>query len=86
MENCEALKFVAFENDSKMRQIESSAFLLSGLNTVVIPASVEVMNNNCSSDCRAFVSIIFENESKLQGIGADVFSLSRLKSTFINAW
>jgi hypothetical protein len=63
--NCQSLASITFESDSKLQQIEESAFAESGLTTIEVPASVEVLCNRCFFNYR-LTSITVELNSKLK--------------------
>jgi hypothetical protein len=66
---------------------ESEAFLsCSSLKSICIPASVEVLGENCLANCRSLSRLTLESTSKLQRIEAAAFSsCSQLKSICIPA-
>jgi hypothetical protein len=67
------LTSVAFESDLKLQRIEKSAFPQSGLTSIHIPASVEVLCERCFSDCESLTSVTFELHSKLREVGVNSF-------------
>jgi hypothetical protein len=46
------------------------------LETIEIPASVEVLSKSCFSSCESLTSVTFESNSKLREVGADCFERS----------
>jgi hypothetical protein len=56
---------------------------MSGLISIVIPSSIEVLCKSCFSECKSLSSIIFESGSHLQGIEAYAFSMSDLISIIL---
>jgi hypothetical protein len=66
-------------------QIGTGAFSGSGLKSIFISASVEVISDECFSNCNSLESVTFKTESKLQQIGTRAFSENGLKSIFIPA-
>jgi hypothetical protein len=78
-----SVESIIFENDSKLIRIDESAFSHSGLKSIIIPSSVEILCQSCFRYCRSLESIIFENDSKLIRIGELAFSESGLKSIII---
>jgi hypothetical protein len=77
------IKFVTFENDSKLTRIEESAFRGCGLKSIIIPSSVVNLCNSCFCSCESLESVIFDNESKLIEIAESAFSYSGVKSIVI---
>jgi hypothetical protein len=63
---------------SRLQQIEVHAFAGTGLKSVTIPSSVEVIGDFCFSGCRSLREIIFEAGSRLRQIGDRVFSGTKL--------
>jgi hypothetical protein len=55
-------------------RIEREAFWGSGLNAIVIPSSVEVIESYCFQDCNSLHSITFELMSRLRQIDRDAFT------------
>jgi hypothetical protein len=58
-----------------LQRIEESAFAESGLTSLVLPASVEVLCKNC----RSLTFAIFESDSKLRKVAADSFAQAPLR-------
>jgi hypothetical protein len=56
---------------------------MSGLKSIIIPSSVEVLGEFCFSNCHSLSSITFESDSHLQRIEKSAFSSSGLKSIVI---
>jgi hypothetical protein len=78
---------LTLEPGSKLVRIEAGAFArLSSLKSILIPASVESLGDECFYECRSLSSVTFESESKLVRIEARAFArLSNLKSISIPA-
>jgi hypothetical protein len=71
---CSWLSSLSFESGSKLRRIEARAFSdCSELQSICIPASVEILCVCCFSRCLSLSSLSFEPESKLSQIEANVF-------------
>jgi hypothetical protein len=66
--NCESLTSITFESNSKLERIEESAFTMSRLTTIQVPASVEVLCKFCFYNCESLTSVTFESNSQLQRI------------------
>jgi hypothetical protein len=82
------LESIEFDNGSNLIRIEESAFSSSGLKSIVIPSSVEILGKSCFGHCQSLESIIFENDSKLVRIEEEAFyhaqfGIHRLKSIVI---
>jgi hypothetical protein len=54
---------VIFDSGSQLAQIENSTFCESGLEQIVIPASVIVLNKSSLSRCVPLESVNFESGS-----------------------
>jgi hypothetical protein len=63
----------------------SLAFSDTRLKSIVVPASVEVIDTHAFSECESLESVVFQTGSVLQKIGEDAFQLSRLKNLVIPA-
>jgi predicted DsbA family dithiol-disulfide isomerase len=63
-----------------LQRIEESAFAWSGLKTIQIPSSVEVLCKSCFLNCTSLESVVFESGSKLQRIEESSFAHSGLKT------
>jgi hypothetical protein len=77
------LTAVTFESGSRLERIEKSAFLRSGLQSIVIPSSVIVFSESSFSWCKSLESGIFETGSRLERIENSAFEFSGLKSIVI---
>jgi hypothetical protein len=66
-----------------LNRMEESAFASSGLKSIIIPSSVEILCKSCFASCESLESVLFENDSKLQRIGEAAFYTSGLKSIII---
>jgi hypothetical protein len=80
-----SLPSVTFESNSKLHRIDESAFGWSGLKTIEIPASVEVVCKSCFYECKSLTSVTFESNSKLQRIEESAFAESDLRTIEIPA-
>jgi hypothetical protein len=69
----ENTEVAVFESDSKLRRLWTGAFSASGLISVFIPSSVEVIGSGCFSWCKSLISIIFESGSGITRIEDDAF-------------
>jgi hypothetical protein len=67
------LSSIVFESDSHLQRIEGLAFSASGLTSIVIPSSVEVLCKCCFAECYSTESITFMNDSKLARIESRAF-------------
>jgi hypothetical protein len=81
--NCQSLSSISFENDSRLKCIESYAFHDSALKLITIPRNVEILCPSCFYSCRSLSSISFENDSRLKHIESYTFCFSGVKSTTI---
>jgi hypothetical protein len=83
---CSGLSSLAFEGGSRLKRIEAEALShCSGLKSICIPASVEILCAGCFYWSR-LSSLTFEAESKLKEIEVNVFSMcSSLRSLSIPA-
>jgi hypothetical protein len=70
---CKSLGSVTFESGSALREIGPRAFLDSGLVSMSIPASVEVIGKSAFNVCGSLESVTFEAGSVLREIGEDAF-------------
>jgi hypothetical protein len=77
------LKFIAFESNSRLTQIESELFSFSPLQSILIPRNVEVVGSYCFSNCKSLSSITFESNSRLTRIESEAFCGSSLESILI---
>jgi hypothetical protein len=50
--NCKSLTSITFESSSKLHRIDESAFALSGLMTIHLPSSAELLCKSCFSQLR----------------------------------
>jgi hypothetical protein len=57
-----------------LSRIERSTFRETGLREIVIPASVEVLGEECFLGCTLLQSITFEQGSRLREVGRSAFS------------
>jgi hypothetical protein len=80
---CQSLESVTFEPSSRLERIDESAFLGSGLPSIVIPSSVVVLGEWNFSWCWKLESVVFESSSRLERIEESAFCESRLKSILI---
>jgi hypothetical protein len=80
---CNLLSSITFESDSRLIQIESSAFSFSSLQSIVIPRSAELLCSSCFSLCKSLSSITIESDSRLTRIESSAFSSSSLQSIVI---
>jgi hypothetical protein len=70
---------VVFEAGSKLGVLCGQAFSQTGLETMVIPASVEVIEKCCFDRCKKLQDVSFERGSKLVRIEAGAFQWSLFK-------
>jgi hypothetical protein len=80
-ENCEALRTVVFEYDSRLSTIGHSAFCCcSSLLSICIPCRVVTLDVNTFIHCRSLTFVTFESFSKLSSIGPSAFHRCPLAS------
>jgi hypothetical protein len=72
----ETLATVTFGFDSRLRIIEHHAFFTSGLRSICIPRTVEVIGREAFSCCGQLTSVVFESDSRLRRIERSAFFLS----------
>jgi hypothetical protein len=79
------LKSLTFEPGSTLREIEGEALeCCSSLESICVPASVEVLCHHCFSQIDGLSSVTFEPGSKLREIQDCVFSVCpSLKTLFL---
>jgi hypothetical protein len=78
-----SLESVVFECGSRLEQIEESTFSESGLKSIVIPCSVQVLRTASFSGCRSLQSMIFESGSRLRYIEKGAVTGTGLKGISI---
>jgi hypothetical protein len=64
---------VTFESGSALLKIGNHALKESGLRSIVLPASVQVIGLYAFAWCRSLTSVTFEDESNLREIGYGAF-------------
>jgi hypothetical protein len=80
------LSAVSFEPGSRLRRIGDSAFHMSALLSIDIPASVKRLENLCLADCRRLAIVRFEADSQLSLVAGNAFrSCSSLKTVRVPA-
>jgi hypothetical protein len=82
---CGSLRTISFESNSKLSRIEGSAFSESGLRSIHLPASLEVICESCFSHCKSLESISFAPNSKLSRIEGWAFCASGLLAIHLPA-
>jgi hypothetical protein len=60
---CKSVSWAAFENGSRLSELEAEAFSESGLTSIHLPSSVTVIGESCFSDCGSLASITFDPPS-----------------------
>jgi hypothetical protein len=78
--DCQFLCEVDFEADSQLKRVEKGAFSWTGLERVMIPRSVEVLDDDCLAHTE-LCEISFEAGSKVRELGTKVFCGCRLEGT-----
>jgi hypothetical protein len=77
---------VSFEAGSRIRQFGDEAFHATGLKSIVIPWTVEIIGKLCFGDCQALSDVRFEPNSRLSVIGERAFTVCRaLRAIWIPA-
>jgi hypothetical protein len=64
---------ITIESNSRLIKIEDEAFSGSGLTTIMIPSSVEVIGRCCFKYCKSLVSVTIEPNSRLTRIEEQTF-------------
>jgi hypothetical protein len=72
----ETLRMVYFEGPCVVTRIGEKAFAWTALRSVLIPKSVEVLENLCFGWCRELAEVLFEEGSKLRRIEAAFMNCS----------
>jgi hypothetical protein len=72
---CESLRQIIFESDSKLKEFGDSAFCLSGIKSIRIPNNVERIGSGCFCCCQSLYEVTFGLDSKLKQIGYGAFCL-----------
>jgi hypothetical protein len=75
-----------FESRSWLHRIDESAFSVSGLTGIVIPASVIVLSISCFSCYVSLLSVAFAVRSALKQSGANCFVLSPVNDSITSEW
>jgi hypothetical protein len=81
----ESIPLVVIEHKSKLERIEWKVFQKTGLKFVTVPASVEVLGENCFSSCRSLSSVTFALGSRLSRIEWWAFRETGLVETIVPA-
>jgi hypothetical protein len=78
---------LTFASGSKLSRIERQAFLeCTSLQSVILPASVELLGSRVFANCRSLARMEFESGSKLRQIDCEAFAgCSSLRSIYIPA-
>ena len=76
--NCEQLREVVFERDSRLESIGDSCFINCRLASVVIPKSVRDIRGGAFYGCRYLSQLAFEEGSQLRYIGSCAFDGTQL--------
>ena len=71
--NCEQLREVVFERDSRLESIGDSCFINCRLASVVIPKSVRDIRGGAFYGCKSLSELSFEEGSKLSHVGVYAF-------------
>jgi hypothetical protein len=80
---CEWLASVTFDRDRKVLRFDFSAFSSSGLTSIQIPSSIEVVCEGCFSQCALFASGTFDADRKVSRFNRYAFPFSGLTSIHI---
>jgi hypothetical protein len=71
---CKSLASVTFDSDTKVSRFDDHAFGESGLTSIHIPSSVEVICEDCFSKCKSLASVTHDPDSKLRPTLPDLFA------------
>ena len=61
--SCASLKCVTFASGSKLEKIESGCFYKSGIERIIIPRSVEEIQDSAFGYCKNLKEVVFEEGS-----------------------
>jgi hypothetical protein len=74
----ESFTSITFEANSRLSRLEKTAFFQSGLRSLHVPASVEVICESCFCECSSLTSVTFDSLSKLQRIEGSALAWTKL--------
>jgi hypothetical protein len=78
--NCWTLGLVVFEEDSRLRTIESSAFIACRqLKSIEIPKRVETLGAGCFSECGQLAAVEFKGEAGIKRIETKAFAQTAIR-------
>jgi hypothetical protein len=75
---CKWIDSVVFEVNLRLSRLDAHAFRASGITSIHIPASIEVICDHCVCYCQSLTSITLELGSHLSRIESYAFSHSVL--------
>jgi hypothetical protein len=78
-----SLSSVTFDPDTKVSRFDPYAFCKSGLTSIHIPSSVEVISKYCFSKCKSLASVTFDSDTKVSQFDGHAFRRSGLTSIHI---
>jgi hypothetical protein len=78
-----SLRVVTFATPSRLRRIGVAAFQGTAITAVVIPASVEVLDDSCFCECEVLERLTFEPRSRLERIEVAAFMQSGLSQLVV---
>jgi phage protein U len=81
--HCQSLTSVTFDANSRLSRLEKEAFCGSGLQSIHLPGSLEVICGSCFSSCRSLSSVTFDSLSKLKRIERYAFARTALRDLII---
>lgn len=82
-ENCQQLKTINFDSNSKIKILRSESFSKSGIENFICPKSIEKIESFCFIECQKLKTVNFQSGSKLNLIERFAFQYSSLESIFI---
>jgi hypothetical protein len=76
---CQYLAIFEFEKDSRLSRIGRKAFFRTGLEKIVLPESVEYLDDCCFNECFSLSEVSIAVNSRLNYVGPKCFRGTRLK-------
>jgi hypothetical protein len=80
---CNSLASVIFDPNSRLSRIKKDAFFKSGMQSIHLPGSLEMIGELCFSSCKSLTSVTFDANSRLSRLEKQAFSESGLQSNHL---